>query len=413
MSIAEFYIEHGLDPNDDVCEVLHRGSMRRSPSPPREVRCHHPPARPSSSTAAEPLPNPKTDENWIKFCFNLAWWYKESKEDVRFYGKRVMDSNGKKETLEAAPAPNDMHPGACAPKWVFDAVVVSKSTDKEDNIESYQRRLICALTGRFVCITEVGAMDGETLLCAKGKPRVSVRYTWRYWDNKGNVYEDTMQQYRDSVRHPDFVRGENFGGLPGDFSAGAAWMRCSLGFEGCSTRVADLWDTMWNFRFRGTTTVRIWDQCLVLLASSAGVPEAIYPKNHWPCPEMELDQLASVKGWNKIHCVQHDRASFSKDYTRLEFFLSTATATAGSCQDHLTPEETQIFQTAVTYVSALFDNPRQKTSNKKAEAATTKKRKAQSQPDRTCAQCGESRILDSFSKNQRRKGTSARCKNCV
>jgi hypothetical protein len=168
---------------------------------------------------------------------------------------------------------------------------------------------------------------------------------------------------------------------------------------------------MWNFRFRGTTTVHAWDQCLILLAASAGVPEAIYPENHWPCSEMELDQLASIKGWNKINCVQHDMASFSKAHIRLHFFLSTATATAGSCQDHLTPEKTQIFQTAVSHVSALFDNPHLNTNNKRS--ATTKKRKGQSQPDRTCARCGESKPLDSFSNNQRRKGASARCKNCV
>lgn len=92
-------------------------------------------------------------------------------------------------------------------------------------------------------------------------------------------------------------------------------------------------------------------------------------------------------------------------------FFSTATATAGSCQDHLTPEKTQIFQTAVSHVSALFDNPHLNTNNKRS--ATTKKRKGQSQPDRTCARCGESKPLDSFSNNQRRKGASARCKNCV
>ena len=109
---------------------------------------------------------------------------------------------------------------------------------------------------------------------------------------------------------------------------------------------------------------------------------------HWPYQEIELDQMASVKGWDKIQCAQPAMASYGKDGVRLNFYLSTGTV--GSCLDHPTQGKTQLFQRAVTDPSALFDNPRlhtdmgYHTKDKdpgKATAAVTKKRKAQSDPE--------------------------------
>jgi hypothetical protein len=42
-----------------------------------------------------------------------------------------------------------------------------------------------------------------------------------------------------------------------------------------------------------------------------------------------------------------------------------------------------------------------------------KKRKAESPDGRTCSECSETKTPASFSKNQRRKGSKARCIDCV
>ena len=55
-----------------------------------------------------------------------------------------------------------------------------------------------------------------------------------------------------------------------------------------------------------------------------------------------------------------------------------------------------------------------KSSSSSKKNRRSKKRKAETpEPGRTCSECRETKTPDSFSKNQRRKGSKARCRNCV
>jgi hypothetical protein len=174
------------------------------------------------------------------------------------------------------------------------------------------------------------------------------------------------------------------------------------------------------------------EECLIKLATLAGVPTG----KAWSFQEDKLDKMALSKEWDKIACPQPAMASYSKDGVRLNFYLSTGTV--GSCLDHPTKGKTQLFRKNVTDPAALFDKPRQHTDkgyhttdkdpakgtkNNKRKVpseegpsyviAANNKRKAPYEEGRTCAQCGETKPFDSFSKNQRKKGSSARCKSCV
>lgn len=145
------------------------------------------------------------------------------------------------------------------------------------------RRLICAVTGRFVCISRTGAMEQELLQSSGGVPKPGIRYWWRYWDNEGTVYEVTMEKWRDQL---GFYQGsdsdelsERFGALPGEFGKGKiTWMRLheSSDMFGRSwgplvTDLSTFWESMWKWKFEGSTGILLWDQCLDRLAELAGV----------------------------------------------------------------------------------------------------------------------------------------------
>lgn len=55
------------------------------------------------------------------------------------------------------------------------------------------------------------------------------------------------------------------------------------------------------------------------------------------------------------------------------------------------------------------------TPKNSASKSRSKKRKAESPEPagRTCCECNETKTPDSFSKNQRRKGSKARCSDCI
>lgn len=63
----------------------------------------------------------------------------------------------------------------------------------------YMKRLICILCKIFVVISRPRALDGEELATDGGIPQAGVRYWWRYWDNKRNVYQMIMGKFRDSA----------------------------------------------------------------------------------------------------------------------------------------------------------------------------------------------------------------------
>ena len=354
---------------------------------------------------------------------------------------------GEKCPIKAVPVPTTttpaMHRGALGPQLgVGDDATSSKTKeDDDDNLESYQRRLICAVTGRFVLIERADASKSETLVASAGRPRPGVRYRWRYWDNAGHVYDDLGEKYRAGFAPQ--AEFENRGVLPGDFREGLkTWMRVgSGGFdpfdfdtitedvrlrdgEKLQTTLSSFWDCLWSWKHEGSTGCLQWDERLDLLAKTAGVQPSLKYSWMWPLQESELDALASGKGWEKLQVRQPAMASYRKDGVRLNFYLSTGTV--GSALDHPRQGKTQLFRRNVqdaNEAAAFFDDPRQHTGKgyqtkdqerRQEQQQATRKRKADGAPlGRICAQCGETRATDEFSKNQRRKGSAARCRACV
>ena len=203
------------------------------------------------------------------------------------------------------------------------------------------------------------------------------------------------------------------------------WMRMGPG-ESAITHMGEFWDCLWLWKHEGSIFCSEWDDRLTSLANMAGVPMHNITDS-WKLNESELNSEAEAKGWEKIECNQPALASYRKDDMRLNFYLSTGTV--GSCVDHPKKGKTQLFRKYLENPMSLFDNPRQHTgkgyytkkesgAGAEAEPESEKrgtKRKAESGQIhmRNCASCGESKSIDDFSKNQRKKGSQSRCKSCV
>ena len=80
---------------------------------------------------------------------------------------------------------------------------------------------------------------------------------------------------------------------------------------------------------------------------------------HWPLNESDLDYQAETRGWDKIDVssTQAPMASYSRDGTRLNFYLSTGTV--ASFLDHPKRGKHQLFRGSCTMAEAikLLDNP--------------------------------------------------------
>jgi hypothetical protein len=231
----------------------------------------------AAAHAKTKLPQPERNEAWMKLCRDPNYRYKANDEQL-YFAQDWLGENGK-ETIEYGPPPENMHRGALAPAWVFQATPLQEAND---DLETYMRRLICALTGRFVCISRTDASEQENLRSSGGIPRSLVRYWWRYWDNEHTVYEITWEKWRGSLHniHPEEAT-ELYGILPGDFAEGKqTWMRmhqCSDMYQSWGPLVTDLstfWESMFIWKFRGTTGIPMWDQSLDKLADLAGIPPA-------------------------------------------------------------------------------------------------------------------------------------------
>ena len=277
------------------------------------------------------------------------------------------------------------------------------------------KRLICAVTGRFVVIQRPDAGKDETLTSTNGRPFQGVKYKYRYWDNHGNVYDTVIAKCRQTMKWGMGGHSGNFvdwqelvddGMLPGDFRVNTKmqmWMRYESG-EKSDINDAEFWDNIYLWSHDGTTYCSEWDQRLTGLAQSAGVPiESICKK--WPLNETKLDAEARAKGWTKLTCKQPAMASYRKDDARLNFYLSTETV--GSCLDHPTKGKTQLFRKYMKDPICLFENPREHTGkgyySKNGGPLSGQKRKAEHGDihTRTCTSCKQSKPNDQFSKNQR------------
>ncbi|GFH47475.1 hypothetical protein CTEN210_03950 [Chaetoceros tenuissimus] len=385
-------------------------------------------------TNEEQWPDPCTNEQWKALVEDPKWKYVAPSNEPMYYGL------AKSNDIVAHSADGlDMHQGCLAPKWVFEKKPIEISREDQQSLDTYMKRLICAVTGRFVVIDH-----SEYFVEQKGIPQVGDRYLWRYWDNEGNVYDDkgfkwttyppsdqrAKKQDSDSFdrQYWDIECMKFWGALPGDFREGKPiWMcvssQCDPSFMGYGLQYSDyditreFWDNIWSWRFNGTTSYTQWDKRLVKLAETAGVCGVFQ--------ETELDSEAISKGWTKLECKQPAMASYKKDGVRLNFYLTTGTV--GSSLDHPVKGKTQLFRREVVDFSALFDNPRTHTGKgyytvKKKQSENgydngngDKKRKSDDSMvhTRQCNACKEEKAIDSFSKNQLRKGYAARCKECL
>ena len=151
----------------------------------------------------------------------------------------------------------------------------------------------------------------------------------------------------------------------------------------------------------------------------------------WPLNESDLDYQAETRGWDKIDVssTQAPMASYRKDDKRLNFYLSTGTV--ASFLDHPRRGKDQLFRGSCTRAEAvrLLDNPREHTGKGYHTRQEKKRRRdddngtrvgeQKRQRDnkrahtRVCAACRLSHGSEMFTKNQRSKGSAARCKKCV
>ena len=150
---------------------------------------------------------------------------------------------------------------------------------------------------------------------------------------------------------------------------------------------------------------------------------------HWPLNESDLDYQAETRGWETIDTssTEAPMASYRRDSVRLNFYLSTGTV--ASFLDHPKQRKSQLFRGSCTMADAtkLFDDPRSHTGKgyhtreekrRRGEPAVDdvpeqKRLREESATSRVCAACGYGHYVEQFSKRQRAKGASARCKTCV
>lgn len=346
------------------------------------------------------------------------------------------------------PDTRDMQKFCLAPKWIFEKEATKIPEEEERSLDTYMKRLICALSGRFV---SMGNDFGGTVIKTKGIPQAGRIYRWRYWDNAGNVYDDneitctTYHNKYNATCDEMYVEGLDYwGSLPGDFRFGkqtwmckpeyaSSCMGCGMAevFGGFGTismlkqggaLMDEFWDYIWAWNFNGTTNCDSWDRRLVQLAESAGVPFSSM-SSKWVFNEKDLYSVANAKGWIKVECKQPAMASYKKHDTRINFYLSTGTV--GSSLDHPKKGKTQLFRRKVTEYSALFDNPRLHTGKgyytKKGGGDNdtremNKKRKRNDNMEQTlqCYSCKQYLDFEDFSKNQRKRSSrNRRCKACI
>lgn len=196
---------------------------------------------------------------WNQLCSDPRWKHTDaSSEETKWCGKEInrdpKDYWGKDATWEAVPVPKEgMHKGARAPKWVWESTPIKLEKESE---ETYLKRLVCALAGRFVCL--IGAdEEGHN---KGGVPQTAERYRWRYWDNEGHVYQDYAKKWTTSPasEFEDIFNSACTG--PGEFEMSPLWMFT----EGSIDR--EFWDAVWYFRHKGS-----YNEGLIQLAKQAGV----------------------------------------------------------------------------------------------------------------------------------------------
>ena len=325
---------------------------------------------------------------WKQLCNDQRWKHKDdsTKEDLKC-GQNT-DEVCYTGVWTTIPVPiGGSYDGAQAPTWVWESTPIKLEQETE---ESYLQRLICVVCGRFVCLIGVNGNDDND----RGIPQAGERYSWRYWDNEGRVYQDTRFKWTTYPGDEMYTGNMETNCRPGEFDANPLWM---FDHDVCCR---EFYDVVWRWKHE----IAIVEE-LDILAKQAG----ICIKASTVLKENDLDNLARGKGWTKITSLQQpDMASYRQDSKRINFYLTTGTV--GTCLDHPIQYKTQLFRRGVDMKDAaiLLDNPREHTGR-------GYKRKATSDivHTRKCGMCFADKYNIDFSKNQRRMGSNAKCKDCV
>jgi hypothetical protein len=277
------------------------------------------------------LPRPEENEAWMALCRDPTWNYQSKEENSALsFAESWECQTGVSEfhkgnKIIVVPAPEHMHPGALAPKFVFEAD--AENEPAADGMSVYMRRLICILCKRFVIISRPN--DDDALVTNEGMPQDGTRYWWRYWDNQGNVYQVNNEKFRDSA---GTMRGDHMYGLPrptyrdlreatsmhgmppGDFNppVGEMWMRIPASMTSIGEEYTDLssfFDHAWSFTHHGTTRVPLWDACLMHLSGLAGLPPKIVCRSCVNTVEHSLRRCSRCKlvhYCNNNYCQRED-----------------------------------------------------------------------------------------------------------
>jgi len=261
------------------------------------------------------IPDPAENEMWNSLCANDRWKYMPVDEKELYFG--VREGLGE-DQIRAIRAEEYMHPGSFAPKWVFQKTPVTMDENSKNSLQTYMQRLICAISGRFVVMEAGGSIrfsDGKPQTAERSRwPQTAKRYRWRHWDNDGNVYESAVSEEwhgRIAFGYGGMKKKDvgweklmdPYGCLPGDFRTNvklAMWTRFNPG-EKSLQNVGEFWESIWRWKYEGTTYCSEWDQQLTYLAKLAGVSITDI-KDKWPMNERELDPQALAKGWDKVTC---------------------------------------------------------------------------------------------------------------
>jgi hypothetical protein len=403
MSISEFIVDNCIDVNnpDWMSDFLIRQHASESRMPPRSI-------------VIPKLPNPETNDTWMALCRDSK--YTSKKEQSELFAANWVQGDGQvygpttSEASKVCAAPDGTHPGALAPRFVFEATPTK--LDHADNLISYRRRLLCAMHGRFVVIGRMGSTM-QVVNHDKGIPEIGERHSWRYWDNDGIVYEDSHEKWRKHFSSPQadsFDTSEDFdysASLPGNFDKSKVhWLR-----ESGVTDLSTFWECMWSWRFFGTTGRPLWDKSLHRLSKSAVVGEAW----DWPIDKAMIEtENEKKKEWSLLECHQPAMVRFERvsDGALLNIDLSAAFVT--SCWEADGGRIEHVFRRNVKDASVCFQSVPKSYGKAPQQQSPNKKRKSPSQERlRPCALCGEEKSNEDFSKNQRRRNVHAKCKTCV
>eukprot|EP00038_Savillea_parva_P028232 m.63872 g.63872 ORF g.63872 m.63872 type:complete len:501 (-) comp8187_c0_seq1:694-2196(-) len=273
MSIAEFYLEHGIDPGDpDSFDAFMVGMSEGHDDGAWCYRARHGNEwdDDDEDVDGDALPDGPTGSVFDRAA---SWQAVADVAGVPAHEAAVPPGTvdaGRDNTLATgvweggrlvpAPVPDGCHRGAVAPHWVLAANATNATEDDcmddEDKRELYFQRLLAAVMGRFVVTPREGSTYADDTI--QGAPLLGVRYTFRWWTPGGDVFDDNICKFC-SNEASEFLLSEP---CPGRFNVRREYLWLEQDEQ-------DFWSAMWCWVHDGTTGSDIWDEALANLKSEA------------------------------------------------------------------------------------------------------------------------------------------------